>query len=249
MTILEKIENRLFDLTKSENIIANYILRKPEDVELYTITKIAEFTGTSKSAVLRFCQKLGYEGYSEFRYDMINYLLNKGSESEEKKSHIGKTLMLFNKAVADLEHVDQDEVYNLIDAITKANQVYSTGVYKTNLIAQKFAYNFIDRGKEVFLLKDMVEVSHLPYHLKENSLFVVFSISGNSAQLKDFFKSNQKVGRNTILITSNPKATLSKLVNKTLLINTDGFTEQLVDPHAIYFIFIELLTQMYSEKK
>lgn len=85
MTILEKIENRLFDLTKSENIIANYILRKPEDVELYTITKIAEFTGTSKSAVLRFCQKLGYEGYSEFRYDMINYLLNKGSESEEKK--------------------------------------------------------------------------------------------------------------------------------------------------------------------
>ena len=45
-------------------------------VASYTIIDVAEFADVSKSALLRFCKKLGYSGYSEFKFEVSRFLLS-----------------------------------------------------------------------------------------------------------------------------------------------------------------------------
>ena len=248
MNIIEKITNSFPDLTKSEQVIANYILKNPKAIELYTITKIAELTKVSKSGVLRFCQKLDYQGYSEFRYDMINYLHAQSQPAVEQVSSFNQTLALFSQSIRQLKEFDPLILETLVDQIIDAQQVYCLGIHKSGVLAQKFAYNFINQGQEVFLLKDMVEIGHLPFHIKENSLIIIFSISGASSQLNEFLKSNQDLKERTYLFTSSSRSSTAKLVKDTIIVPTNSLIEGMVDPHAIHMIIIEILTQIFINK-
>lgn len=50
-----------------KEIIA-YMLNNPEQIKKLSITELADITFTSKSTVLRLVKKLGFSGYSEFKY-------------------------------------------------------------------------------------------------------------------------------------------------------------------------------------
>lgn len=71
MNIIDRIEAAKPNFTKSDELIYNCI---KEDYwiiirEASTIVDLAEKCRVSKSAILRFAKKLGYSGYSEFKYD------------------------------------------------------------------------------------------------------------------------------------------------------------------------------------
>lgn len=50
-----------------------------------TITELAQSSLTSKSSVLRLTKKLGFSGYSEFKYNLRNQL-NKNSQTHKTMS-------------------------------------------------------------------------------------------------------------------------------------------------------------------
>ncbi len=56
MDLLTTIENSLPSLPNRSRKVAAFILEHPEAVENYTVTKIANLSQTSASAVMRFCQ-------------------------------------------------------------------------------------------------------------------------------------------------------------------------------------------------
>ena len=74
MTPIQHIQLHKDEFTKSELIIMDYILSNLHDISSYPISTIAEKCKVSKSALLRFCQKCGFQGYSEFKYEVSRYL-------------------------------------------------------------------------------------------------------------------------------------------------------------------------------
>ncbi|MCI9047849.1 MAG: MurR/RpiR family transcriptional regulator [Hungatella sp.] len=70
MNILERIQSCLPALTNSERKVAEYIILAPIDVVRFPSEYLAQRSGGSRGAIIRLCQKLGYKGYSEFKYDM-----------------------------------------------------------------------------------------------------------------------------------------------------------------------------------
>ena len=73
---IERLELNKNNLTKSEIEIMEYIKKNPMDIVQFSIIQIAEKANTSKSAVIRLCQKIGYDGFSEFKFDMSRYLVS-----------------------------------------------------------------------------------------------------------------------------------------------------------------------------
>ena len=77
----EKREGRLLmGKTKEQRrnwlqVLTDFVEQKmaPPLLRIAPIDIIAEKAGVSKSALLRFCKKLGYEGYSEFKYEVSKY--------------------------------------------------------------------------------------------------------------------------------------------------------------------------------
>jgi DNA-binding MurR/RpiR family transcriptional regulator len=54
-------------LTKTEIVIANYVLDHYAEVCFMTSTDVALHLGVSESSVIRFCRALGFKGYMDFR--------------------------------------------------------------------------------------------------------------------------------------------------------------------------------------
>lgn len=54
-------------LLPAEKQIADFILKNAEKIEELSINELASYANTSKSTVTRFCQRLGYDGFKQFR--------------------------------------------------------------------------------------------------------------------------------------------------------------------------------------
>ena len=70
---IERLELNKNNLTKSEIEIMEYIKKNPMDIVQFSIIQIAEKANTSKSAVIRLCQKIGDDGFSEFKFDISTF--------------------------------------------------------------------------------------------------------------------------------------------------------------------------------
>jgi len=66
-------------LNELELTVYNYIVKNGDKVMYMTIRELADAAGVSTTTVLRFCKKMDFDGYSEFRIRFKLFL-----ENEEK---------------------------------------------------------------------------------------------------------------------------------------------------------------------
>ena len=68
MSVLDQLRESLSDFSRNERHVADYILSNPQEMRSLSGEALAAICGVSRSTVLRLCQKLGYQGYAEFKY-------------------------------------------------------------------------------------------------------------------------------------------------------------------------------------
>ena len=85
---LDQIQSYYEDLTKTDKDIAVYIINNPDDVVTQSMDFLVEKTGSSKSALSRFAQRIGYSGYIEFKYEVFSRI--KWAVSYEFKNERGE---------------------------------------------------------------------------------------------------------------------------------------------------------------
>ena len=64
--MLKKIQNARSTLRKSEQKVADTIIRDPESALRYSVQTLAAAAGVSDPTVIRFCQALGVDGFKDF---------------------------------------------------------------------------------------------------------------------------------------------------------------------------------------
>lgn len=70
-------------LTERETGLRDYILAHPEDVQGLSSRQLGEITYTSAATVTRFCQKLGCDGWPDFKLRFVSELRSgHGMESD-----------------------------------------------------------------------------------------------------------------------------------------------------------------------
>ena len=62
-----RIAEKYSKMTKSEKRIADYFLEQKRDLQLTSITELAEQCSVADSTIFRFCKMLGYNGYNDFK--------------------------------------------------------------------------------------------------------------------------------------------------------------------------------------
>lgn len=93
MIILKELKN-FVNGTSSELDIKNYILEHPEDIERMSARELGKATFTSAASVTRFCRKLGYKGYPEFRFKFISEIKFSATKTRENIELLGKKMLL-----------------------------------------------------------------------------------------------------------------------------------------------------------
>ncbi len=166
----ERIKYKIPYLTKSQKIIANFIVENPEKFALSSVRELEKELKISKSTIVRLAQMLGYDGFNElkseflkkFRYNLgpINRYKTFLSEPNEKLNYIQ---LIADESVINvhktLHLIDSEQYKKAIDLLKNANHVYTIGMGISSCIAEIATYlltrvsinsNFMPHGTLTF---------------------------------------------------------------------------------------------------
>ena len=164
--------------------VYNYIISNEEKVVYMKVRELAEEVHVSTTTILRFCKKVGCEGYSEFRLKLKQEVNSK----EQKKINMDLT------AVKDFFERVQTQAFaeNIQEAVkllTKASSIIFVGVGNSSIIGKYGARYFNNVGWFSFAIDD--PFTPVFRGKGERTATVALSVSGDcspteQAETKDY---------------------------------------------------------------
>lgn len=248
MNILQKMKLREHEYSKSEKKVFYFLQENFEKIETLTITKIASSSNTSTSAVLRFCQILGYKGFKDFRYDAINYIHQQ--PKEENEDILDQIADNYSRILNQMKHLDRQAIDELVKCISKRQRLHIIGIFLSSLPARYLHYGLQDLGIASQLASDLNSGNHLSNIIEEEDTLIMFSISGSSSNFNNTLSAISKnMPQNSYLITLNEHAATAKYFNHVITLPGNSISKQsVIDAQAIAMIFVEILLNAIHKK-
>lgn len=241
-------------LTKTQKMIAKYILDNSADACFMTSTEIALKLGVSESSVIRFSRSLGYGGFMDFqknlRKDYQDQVLSISSSVTVPSQRIIKQARLPGSSDYIERHF-KNATNNLENAMTFNNT--STFEEAANIIlGSRHKYITASRGNaslgDYFLLylKHMVPnveqtnssslspIDHL-CNISKDDCLIIFSFPRYSSLDKVSAKMAKEAGARVILITDKPGCMLAEYATVILTVSVDSntFFNSMVGPQFV----------------
>lgn len=219
--ILNKIRAVIDSLSAKEQIVANYILKNPEETIHQTITELAENCQVAEATIFRLCKRIGFRGYQAFKIalasDIVKPIENIHEEIKSTDS-IGIIQRKLFKSHIDalndtLSLMEEKEFEAAIQAIVKADKIDFYGSGGSAIIALDAFHKMIRTGIPCSYQQD----SHLQVMsaalLTSDSVAIGISHSGSNKDVIEAVKIAKENGATTIGITGYLKSPLTKEVD------------------------------------
>lgn len=227
-------------LSKSDKKIYQVVLQHPTHIQLLTIQKIATESKTSIASVQRYCKKLGYDGFKEFKFQLKSFIL------QQENSGNNKSLFLkeYIKVVSDFKNIDKDELESLANDLLEARQSFLMGIYYSSIPAKQLAMGLNDLNKSSFYTDNYVTASHWNGLMDKNDVFALFSVSGDEASIKKYLSETFVKIKKAYLITFNPDTLLKKKFNHCIVLPGKAFVyNSSIDTQSLFSLFVEMIIE------
>lgn len=215
---LQTIRNHYDMLTPAEQRIADYILAHSETVTEMTTEQLAQASGAAKSAVIRCCQSLGFEGYAQLKRQLtvelsknrqLNYVpyiyANDGAQTILEKVFSANV-----KALHDtLDHLNAAVMEQVLDRLQSAHQIFLYGVGTSASMVIELQYRLMLLGYSAFALTDPGTMKISTMNISSGDVALAISYSGRTIATKQALALAAKAGATTICITSYPQSPLA----------------------------------------
>lgn len=208
--LLEDIINKHFHtLTDVELIILDYIVQNQKSSENYSIDDLANLTHTSKSSIVRLSQKLGFDGFSEFKY-----FLKYNQQAPLKTQTESSTELLLKDIEDTLKYLDNFDFHQLNKKLNNAEKLFAYGTgYGENKAVRDLSRNFLTSHKFITVFPSITEFFWNVDALTENDVIFICSYSGNNDDLQSAINRVKLRGATIISITPLQSSYLTNNAN------------------------------------
>lgn len=234
--------------TKVEFEIYNKLMSDPTLITNSTIVVLAEHLKVSNSAITRFCKKLGYKGYVEFRYDFSCYF-NKEEKGDEDHI-INRTLTTYFSVLSILENIlDEHEMKKLVSKMRKSNNISVIGIGTSGLAGKYLRYRIFKYGRNIAALDNKFEIDESCSLAEEGDMLIAITESGKSKEIVKQVIEAYNNGITTVVITTNDIATLRSMSNFYFQLPSVGefYKPVAYNNQPILMIFLEILINLYAQ--
>lgn len=223
-TCLPLLRSSYNGLTKSEQKLADYILKNPSDVMHMTMSELADAASSADATVFRFCHKLGFSGFQGMKQALAGDLF---SPAESLSQEVGPedtpqeiTRKVFQDMIDALQTtgkmLDYRALEQAMDIISRANRVDAYGYGGSGVVAQDIAHRFMRFGMDVHAYSDPHLQIASASLLKPEDVVIAISHTGASIDLLKVLEMARSRGSKIILITSYLKSPATKLADVVL---------------------------------
>lgn len=217
----DKIKEKMYALTNAEKKIANYVLDNYEDFLSDNITELAENADVSDATVVRFCRKIGYKGYQDFKVNAAKDMLPKEKHfNPALKEHDDSTAIcnkIFNSEISVLNRtlaaLDIKTIENAADLIYKSKKIFFFGTGASLLVGKDALHKFMKIGIRTYVYEDSELQLMASSLMQEGDLAIGISHSGSSQVVYKCLKNAKNNRASTIAIVSREKTPLAKISN------------------------------------
>lgn len=219
------IECSMDKFTKTEEELAHYILQRPEEVSQLTISQIAKKLHISPATITRFCQKLAFSGFNEFRHELKRFVdlrnTPKNMKNIKQVDYFAKLYQDHLGIIDNTFHITTyDNIQKAVSFLTKANKIHVYGIGSSGIAAQEFKSKFFRIGLTVEAITDPHQSMMDAALSNENSVVIGISISGTTKEVISAVKIAKKQGACILVFTGDKNSALSQLGDLTLLVTS-----------------------------
>lgn len=212
MSSLLRIRQLYPTLAQNDRKLADFLLTNPEQARHLSSQKLAQQTGISQSAVVKFAQKLGYKGFPALKQALSEIVaapeqavtLHNQILSTDSLKIVGEKLLAEKAAAlrATLDINSEQRLTEALDMLRSARRVILTGLGASGLVAKDLAYKLLKIGVMAVSETDMHAQLAAVQALDSRDLLLAISFSGERREINLAAEEAQRCGAKVLALTS-----------------------------------------------
>jgi DNA-binding MurR/RpiR family transcriptional regulator len=231
--IKDKIKGKYNSLPRNHKKIADYFIDNFDRIPFLNVQDIAKSTGTSVASVVRFAQRVGFEGFSEIR-DAIaetfqNQINNKVIFPLFDQNRVDEDLLteVANVDIANINNtlniIERKTFDYVINRILKADRVFTAGLGISYLLAEILGYQLTQVGIDSTVLKHTHTVFHEQVlFMNKKDLLIVFSFPPYSKETVEVSAFAKEKGIDVIAITNKQASPVTFHTKANLIVKSEN---------------------------
>lgn len=217
VSILTSLKTLYLDMTDSEKLIADYILNNPEEIYNIKIEELSKKLNVSPPTVFRLAKKLGFEGFKDFKIELIKDMaigINIEIEDIDSESIEGTTRKIFDKINNNLREtlslINYDDLGKAVNFILKAKRIIFFAVSSSISVAFDSYSKFLRAGFNCFFNEDTYTQRVISTQCTNKDIAIGISFSGESIEVVECLKNAKNNGASTICVTTFLKSPITE---------------------------------------
>lgn len=225
MSITHKILINRDKLSASGRKIADWIVTEPEQVLHLTSQELAAKINVSQSSIVKFTQKIGFSGFSQFKQGLIEELSRKSAiqnsplhtnitNDDSTSTIIQKLIVAKSEAIFQTSHaLISDKFETVVEWVNHASRVQIVGMGGSALSGKDLAYKLIKLGIGVTMEFDSHVQIGIAHTLTPNDVQIVISFLGETKEINAAAHAAKEKGAKVIAFTSPTPSELRNIAD------------------------------------
>ena len=223
--ILLNLRSAYPTLSPAERKVADVVSNEPSRVVYLSVAELARQAEVSEAMVIKFCKRLGYKGFQEFKILLAQDLVTKpepiyGEIDPDDDLDIVKE-KIFQSNIAALQDtvrvLSTDVMRAAIEAFGQANEIHFYGIGASGLVALDAEQKFSRIGLRVNAFNDAHMQLTRATLLKPGDVAVGLSYSGETPEIKEALEVASRAKALTIAITNYSTSSVARVADLVLL--------------------------------
>jgi len=222
MTSIELRVRSIYDsLSNAERKVADYFLSNMENVFKMPIAELAQETGVSKVAWVRFCKAIGFEGLKDLKKELFAQMHKRAEESTAEPfsdvREIGSMNMLIEgikqnsvRAIQDTaEMLDPNSLEKAARALMDAKSVRIFGLGASGIVGEDLQTKLMRINKNCYFSRDPHVQLTYASNMTPEDVAVLISMSGKTKEILEVMALAKQCQTPTIALTKYSKTPLA----------------------------------------
>ena len=232
-SILDKIYAEYKAFTPSQQKVAEYLSQHLEEALILNANQLAKKVGVSEATFTRFIARLGFSGFSEFKREIGNFILQ-GHSTTERLAESVETFGISDSVFLKILRGDIENIQNITGGISNelfekavlklssAKSIYLLGLRSSYALAFYLAFNLRFFLKSVNLIKPGIgDIPEQVLSTGKGDVLIAISFRRFTREVVNIAEKMKGKKAYIIAVTSSHLSPIAQLADMSLVVETE----------------------------
>ena len=237
--------------------IADCILYNPGLLISNKVSDVAAACNCDNAQIIRFCQKLGFKGFSDMKraisHDLIPLQTDIDNVSVNKVNGFGRLMADFRKnylqTINDtVAMCDEKIIQQVVEKIKKARKIMLCGLGASGIVCEDLQMKLVHMGYPAFFHSKPTMNKMMCSLLEKNDLMIIISFRGENSEIINYANVAKKNNCPIVAITNYSNSPLALISDIVLLSSSeeDDFRIGAMTSRLSQLMIVDILSVMLA---